>query len=76
MKKSLVIYKKIRAIRIMRGYSQEAFAFDLGISVNSYWKIENGKTDLNFSRLMQIIHLLGFPTLLDFISFDYQNFKI
>ena len=71
-----MLYNKIRAVRKMRGHSIESFAFELGISTNSYWKIENGKTDVNFSRLMQIVNLLGFPTLLDFLLFDKQNFEI
>ena len=52
------IYNKIRAIRILKGWSQEDAATKLGIAVNSYAKIERGETDVNLSRLAQIAEML------------------
>lgn len=45
------IGSKIRALRILKGFTQEAFAERLGLSQNSYSKIELGKTRLNLERL-------------------------
>lgn len=63
------IAQNIKTVRRLKGFSQEQFAFDLGISTNSYFKIENGKTDINLSRLQQIVKLLGYESLFDFLNF-------
>lgn len=44
----------IRKIRVLRGLTQENVAHDLGISLVAYGKIEQGKTDISYSRLRQI----------------------
>ena len=45
--------EKIKVFRKNLGLTQENMAAKLGISTNAY-KIEQGKTDVNFSRLEQI----------------------
>ena len=52
------IDEKIKVIRTVRGWTQEYMAEKLGISTNAYAKIEQGKTDVNFSRLQQIAQVM------------------
>ena len=52
------IYKKIKAMRVLKGWSQEDIAGRLGMAVNSYSKIERGETDVNLSRLAQIADIM------------------
>lgn len=49
---------KIRTYRTMKGLSQENVAKLLGISLNSYSKIERGETDITVTRLQQIADVL------------------
>lgn len=44
----------LKQLRKQRGWNQSEIACRLGISMTSYWKIETGFTDVNFSRLEQI----------------------
>ncbi|MET4083377.1 transcriptional regulator with XRE-family HTH domain [Pedobacter sp. UYP30] len=52
------IASKIKKQRAGLGLSQAAMAKLLKISAPAYCKIENGQTDLNISRLMQICKVL------------------
>jgi len=47
-------HDKIRFMRQSKHWSQEDMADKLGMSVAGYAKIEQGKTDANFSKLEQI----------------------
>ena len=47
-------HEKIRFMRQSKNWSQEDMADKLGMSVAGYAKIEQGKTDANFSKLEQI----------------------
>jgi transcriptional regulator with XRE-family HTH domain len=49
---------KIRKIRQLKGYSQEYMATSLGITQNSYSKLENQKTKLNLERISNISKIL------------------
>jgi transcriptional regulator with XRE-family HTH domain len=53
------IYDKIKFMRMFKGWSQEDMAEKLEMAVSGYAKIEQGKTDINFSRLQQIATLFG-----------------
>jgi len=53
------IYKKIKAMRVLKGWSQEETADKLGIALTSYSKIERGETDVSLTRLNQIAEMLG-----------------
>jgi len=73
---------KIKIIRSYKNWTQEDVAEKLGISTNSYAKIERGETDVNFSRLQQIAnvmeielpHLLGLNEKNVFnITYDNHN---
>ncbi len=48
------VYKKIKAARLLKGWTQDDTAQKLGIAVSSYAKIERGETDVCVSRLAQI----------------------
>ncbi len=52
---------KLRILRSIKGLSQENLAQMLGISLTAYAKIEQGKTDINYSRLVQIAEKLEIP---------------
>lgn len=49
---------KLEKIRKLKGYSQEYIANKLGISQNSYGKIERGKTRVNQEKLRAICEVL------------------
>lgn len=60
-----IIRNKIRQIRQQKEYSQEFMAAKLGISQAAYSKIENGETEITFTRLVSIARLLDInPVLL------------
>ncbi len=52
------IYRKIKVMRVLKGWSQEEAAERLGIAVSSYAKIERGETDIHISRLVQIAEMM------------------
>jgi transcriptional regulator with XRE-family HTH domain len=55
------IGERIKQQRLQSGLGQTQVARDLGISVAALSKIENGKTDLNVSRLAQIAAYFKIP---------------
>jgi transcriptional regulator with XRE-family HTH domain len=50
----MTLQEKLRKIRQDKGLSLQNMGDDLGISYQSYGNIESGKTDVNYSRLLQI----------------------
>ncbi len=50
---------KIKMLREMRGISQEALAFDLGISQQAFQQIEAGKTKVDLNRADAIARSLS-----------------
>jgi transcriptional regulator with XRE-family HTH domain len=66
------IYDKIKFMRMFKGWSQEDMAEKLEMAVSGYAKIEQGKTDINFSRLQQIANLFGIE-LSDLIGLSKKN---
>jgi transcriptional regulator with XRE-family HTH domain len=69
----LTISGKIRGVRQLRGLSQENMATALGITVNSYSKMEHGDTDVSWSRLEQIAKVFEIPTS-ELVSFGEKPF--
>ncbi len=53
------VHETIKFIRQFRNWSQEQMAEKLGMTLNGYTKIEQGKVDPNLSRLKQISETLG-----------------
>jgi len=66
------LYDKIKFMRMFKGWSQEDMAEKLEMAVSGYAKIEQGKTDINFSRLQQIANLFGIE-LSDLIGLSDKN---
>lgn len=60
---------KIRKTRELKGYSQECMATSLGITQNSYSKLENQKTKLSLERISSISKILEIDPL-DLITSD------
>lgn len=52
------IIEKIKEIRIAKRYSQEDLAEKLNINQSTYFKIENGKTELTITRIYEIAKIL------------------
>ncbi|MCU0445321.1 MAG: helix-turn-helix transcriptional regulator [Microscillaceae bacterium] len=69
------IENNIKKLREMRNHTQEVMAKKLSISQNAYCKIESGKTDLSFARLVQICQALEID-LFDLINFDGQKIPV
>jgi transcriptional regulator with XRE-family HTH domain len=63
----------IRRIRVLHGLTQENVANDLGISLAAYGKIEQGKTDISYSRLSQIADYFEIDVMMFFQSVEAPN---
>lgn len=59
-------------MRLFKGWSQEEMAEKLEMAVSGYAKIEQGKTDINFSRLQQIAKIFEIE-LADLIRLSERN---
>ncbi len=69
--------EKIRLIREEKGYSQEAVASELGLSVSGYGKIERGQTELTVNKAFEISKVLGVSAykILDISETNNQDIK-
>jgi len=67
--------EKIKAFRKSKGWSQEEMAEKLKMSTSGYANIEQGKTDIQQSRLRQISKVLGIK-LSELIDLEDKNFQI
>ncbi len=68
----MTIGEKIKVLRTLKGFSQEKVSEMLGMSITGYQKIERGDTDVNFSRLEQIVKTLD-SNMLDLFSIGEKN---
>jgi transcriptional regulator with XRE-family HTH domain len=50
----IAVGKKIRELRKLKGFSQEGFAHEVGISRSFYYSLENGKKSATISTLIRI----------------------
>ncbi|MGY0425983.1 MAG: helix-turn-helix domain-containing protein [Polaribacter sp.] len=66
------IGSKIRKVRKVKGFSQEYMAISLGITQNSYSKLENQKTKLSLELINKISEILEID-FIDLISFDENS---
>ncbi len=59
---------KIKKVRELKGYSQEYISTQMGITQNSYSKIERGETNLSVNKLIEICRILNIDisTLMNF----------
>ncbi|WP_240186918.1 helix-turn-helix domain-containing protein [Pedobacter nanyangensis] len=62
----------IRALRLQKGKGQTEVAKALSISVAALSKIENGQTDINLSRLLQVAKYFG-VSVVSLLSKDLAN---
>jgi len=67
--------EKIKAFRKSKGWSQEEMAEKLKMSTSGYANIEQGKTDIQQSRLRQISKVLGIK-LSELIDLEDKNFQV
>ncbi len=58
-----LVAHRIREIRHEKGFTSQAMADDLGITIGSYSAIENGKVNITIDRLHQIAQVLQMPLL-------------
>jgi transcriptional regulator with XRE-family HTH domain len=58
MKETLNSGKKIRIARLLRGYSQDNVAHELGIKQQTYQLLENGESHLSQERFEKICSIL------------------
>ena len=65
-------HEKIRFMRQSKNWSQEDMADKLGMSVAGYAKIEQGRTDTNFSKLEQIASVFELDVV-ELLSFGEKN---
>jgi transcriptional regulator with XRE-family HTH domain len=66
------LHEKIKSMRKFKDWSQEFMAEQLEIAHSSYAKIEQGKTDVSYSRLQQIAHVFKIE-LADLIGVNEKN---
>lgn len=59
-------------MRLFKGWSQEEMAEKLDMAVSGYAKIEQGKTDVNFSKLQKIAEMFGIE-LADLVGLNEKN---
>jgi transcriptional regulator with XRE-family HTH domain len=57
------IENKIKKIRELKNFTQEAMADQLGISTRAYSKIESGETKLTIDRLNKISEIFKMPAI-------------
>ncbi len=59
---TMLLHKKIRFLRLNKGWSQETMAEKLAMSPNGYGSIERGETNVQLSRVLQIAKLFDVST--------------
>lgn len=67
--------KKIRQIRLSKGYSQENLADLLSISTTAYGDIERNKTELTIARATEIAKVLEI-NIIDLLEIELQSVDI
>ena len=53
----MIIPNKLRKLRMLKEYSQEAVADELGVCQKTYSNMENGKTQITLQTLKKIAEL-------------------
>lgn len=69
MMENMQVGQKIKKVREIRNYTQEYVATKLGITQESYSKIEANKTQVSTQRLEKIADILDI-NMLDLLAFD------
>ncbi|WP_165940132.1 helix-turn-helix domain-containing protein [Dyadobacter psychrotolerans] len=63
------IGKKIRKIRLSRGYKQDYIALKVGLSQTGFSKIETGETRMTLERASDVANALGM-TLIELLVWE------
>jgi len=53
------IHEKLKVMRLLKGWSQEKLAEELGYSLNAYARIERGESDISIKKLERIVEKMG-----------------
>lgn len=64
--------EKLKALRATKNWSQEDMAYELGISLPAYSKIERNITDVSLGRLTQMGKLFGL-TVIELLSYGDKS---
>lgn len=64
--------EKIKHLRELKGVSRKTLAFELGLSLSGYSKLERGETDLPLSKLYKISEVLEVDVA-KILDFDAQK---
>ena len=72
LSKMKTLGKKLKAIRLSKGLSQEDMAYDLEISLSTYSKIERDVTDITISRLEGIAKIFKMG-LIEILTYGSDN---
>lgn len=67
------ISEKIKKVRELRNLTQEHVATQLGMTQAGYSKIENGQTDITYTKIKEIAKVLDVSPE-DLIAFDSQKY--
>ncbi len=65
--------KVVKNLRHEKGFSQEAMAYEIGMSPSGYGKIERGETDLTISKIDKIATCFGLTATSIIRIVDQQN---
>ena len=72
-RKERAIMQRIKGYRVMLNLSQQDVAKELGISRQSYWSKENGRTSFNDkekTKIRDLFRKTGIPVTIDSLFFD------
>lgn len=69
----ILLGKRIRILRISKGYSQEGFAFSIDMNRGYYGAIERGEANVSYLNLLKIALGLGMSLSSLFSSDDYLS---
>ena len=67
--------EKLRVLRVIKGYSQEVVANELGLDSGSYSRIERGVTELKYDIVSKVLEVLN-VSWDEFLKFENDDQKI
>ncbi len=70
--KTIDVGKNLKALRELKGWSQEAMAIELEISQKTYSNIENSRNNISFEKLLKIADILKI-SIITIIEFNKER---
>lgn len=58
-KSTTLLGEKLRSLREAAGFTQQEVATELGVSYQTYFRWEQGKTEPSFTELCQVARMFG-----------------